>query len=148
MGYYTQYNLTIAKANGRVELERIDEDLRTISGYNDFAIDAHTDTIKWYDHDKDMIELSKKHPNILFQLDGEGEESGDIWRSYYCNGEVEFAKAVLTFPSINFEKMFAENATTDRTISDEEYKNAQDEIIRAEQIIARAADLVKRYNEQ
>jgi len=148
MGYYTQYNLTIAKANGRVEIERINEDLRTISGYNDLGIDAYSDTIKWYDNDKDMIALSKKHPNILFQLDGEGEESGDIWRSYYCNGVEESAKAVMTYPSIDFEKMFVENATSDRMISDEEYKIAQDEIIRAEQAIAKANDLLKRYNEQ
>jgi hypothetical protein len=48
---------------------------------------------KWYEHDKDMIEMSMKFPLVLFKLHGEGEESGDIWDAYYLNGKSQKHKA-------------------------------------------------------
>jgi len=148
MGYYTQYHIAIDRKNGQVDYDKINEDLQKISTYSSLNIDEDTDSIKWYDHDDNMIELSRLHPNVLFRVDGVGEEKGDVWRSYYCNGETESAQATLTFPTIDYEKMFKEFATTDRIISNEEFKNAQDEITRSEQAIARAKNLIERYNGQ
>lgn len=41
---------------------------------------------KWYDHEIEMIESSKNHPDTVFVLDGMGEDSGDVWRKFYFNG--------------------------------------------------------------
>jgi hypothetical protein len=35
-----------------------------------------------------MLKISKNFPEYLFTLDGEGEESGDIWRSFYKNNSM------------------------------------------------------------
>ena len=35
-----------------------------------------------------MLKLSLEFPEYVFILDGEGEESGDIWRSFYKNGKM------------------------------------------------------------
>jgi hypothetical protein len=34
-----------------------------------------------------MIALSRKYPEYLLILDGKGEESGDIWRTFYKAGK-------------------------------------------------------------
>lgn len=50
---------------------------------------------KWYDHEKDIMWLSKKFPNVLFTLHGKGDESGDVWAKYFVNGEIQREKAEL-----------------------------------------------------
>ena len=50
---------------------------------------------------KDMTALSKKYPGHLFQLDGQGEESGDIWRSFFKGGKSQVSKARIVFDEFN-----------------------------------------------
>ena len=54
------------------------------------------DKVKWYEHEQDMIEVSKKFPEIEFILEGDGEEGGDLWRKYFRGGTVYIAKAQVT----------------------------------------------------
>lgn len=93
MGYMTRFNVTIIEgefpefeqkliAQGYSTVERIiAKEAPTLNGYNPFQ-----DQTKWYDYAKDMIEVSLKYPEIIFEISGEGEESGDIWRHYFKNG--------------------------------------------------------------
>lgn len=53
---------------------------------------------KWYSHEQDLKEFSKKYPDILFMLEGEGEENDDMWHLYVRNGKSQKQKAVITFP--------------------------------------------------
>jgi len=57
------------------------------------------ESAKWYESDEDMKILSSReeYKNVLFILDGEGEESGDIWKNYYRNGMQCKLKAKITF---------------------------------------------------
>jgi len=55
------------------------------------------DRMKWYDWSKDMASLSLKYPNLLFSLEGEGEDSGDIWKAWARNGKVVEARAKIIF---------------------------------------------------
>lgn len=81
MGYQTYHQLTITPDDGTLEdhKERISED----AGYGGLW----EEPCKWYDHDDDMLEYSKLYPDVTFILDGDGEESGDIWRTWYKNGK-------------------------------------------------------------
>ena len=45
-----------------------------------------SDSIKWYDYDTDMADISTDIPNVYFTLDGDGEGNDDLWRSYFLNG--------------------------------------------------------------
>ena len=64
-----------------------------------------TESVKWYEHDRDMKVLSKKFSTYLFTLNGEGEESGDIWRKYYLNGKCQTAKAVIALDEFDRKRL-------------------------------------------
>lgn len=67
---------------------------------------GHTsEPCKWYDHNEELAEFSKKYPTWLFILFGEGEESGDIWKRYYLNGKVQEAVAKITFDEFDEKKL-------------------------------------------
>ena len=99
MGYYTQYNLHINPSPSQELLDfevyetRIEELLD--EGFND----------KWYDHDEDMLNLSLSFPEYVFILDGEGEESGDVWRSFYKNGKDYTWRLDYELPDFEEEKL-------------------------------------------
>lgn len=50
---------------------------------------ADGNSCKWYEHEEDMAKFSAAHPGVLFTLDGEGEEAGDVWRKYFRDGLVQ-----------------------------------------------------------
>lgn len=92
MGYYTNYKMIVLDENGRDTDSAEnpvfeDKDLYGSEVSVQQIIEGDLDACKWYDHDKDMIEYSKRFPDFVFILDGEGEESGDIWRKFYKNGK-------------------------------------------------------------
>lgn len=59
----------------------------------------------WYEHDKDMRALSQAFPQYIFTLDGDSEESGDIWRKYYLNSKYQEAKAQIIFADFDVGKL-------------------------------------------
>lgn len=86
MGYFTYF--TLNKISGSDEdYNALIGDIREKTGY-DFSNDTVVEG-KWYDCDEDMTELSKKYPDLIVQMDGDGENSDDIWASRYHNGERE-----------------------------------------------------------
>lgn len=56
------------------------------------------DSIKWYDHDEDMLKLSRQYPDLYFCLTGEGEERDDNWEALYHNGKMQEIRAELVWP--------------------------------------------------
>jgi len=104
MGYYTKFKLHMNHMpeghtvhNSEDEFMRIKLELEAITSYqfHEHRTTPHVldlDEAKWYDHGENMKALSKKWPKILFQLDGDGEESGDVWREYWLDGKVQAAK--------------------------------------------------------
>jgi hypothetical protein len=55
--------------------------------------------VSWQEeeYDKVMKEISKEYPNVIFELSGEGEERGDIWKNYYVNGKIQKCQARIVF---------------------------------------------------
>ena len=87
MANQTEYKLTILPALN----ESSNESLLSEELYNS-SIRAwlYWDINKWLvwtSHQQDMIALSKKYPDYLFILDGEGDAKFDIWRSFYKSGK-------------------------------------------------------------
>lgn len=97
MEYYTRHELEIISGNTDIDHE---EEIGKLIDGNPF-----NDSCKWYSHQKDMIEYSLRYPDTVFELSGEGEESGDIWKEYYKNGKVQVCKVVITFEKFDESKL-------------------------------------------
>jgi hypothetical protein len=55
-------------------------------------------TAPWYDHEEELLSLSRGFPMTIFILYGEGEEQGDVWKKRFINGEVEIVRVEMSFP--------------------------------------------------
>lgn len=94
MGYYTRFELAVI--NGGDYETDYEEVVKEQVDYNPFS-----DETKWYDFEKDMREVSKEHPNVLFELSGEGEEAGDLWKAYFKNGKMQMCKARVEYDNFD-----------------------------------------------
>lgn len=113
MGYYTQYGLDIIQAPGysRDEANNLIRQFRKESEGAHYAIDDDgrcDESCKWYDHEKDLKAFSLKHPNVLFKLEGTGEDSGDVWELYMQAGHSKLCKAKLVFEKFDHSKLLAD----------------------------------------
>lgn len=97
MGYYTDYALT-------AEPNIVDDEFAELF-HRTTQYWLNEGEIKWYNHDEDMIEISKLYPDVLFTLDGNGEDVGDIWRTYYKNGKMQETKAKFMFDEFDENKL-------------------------------------------
>lgn len=99
MGYYTRHELTIISGNDNfTDYEK--EICETAD--NEYLFEEES---KWYDCESDMKEYSKKHPNVVFCIDGVGEEFPDIWKAYYKNGKVFITSAQIVFEEFSEDKL-------------------------------------------
>lgn len=101
MGYSTKYNLEIINDNDDCDVFWED-----IENHDDLYYAVGSDgksgnDCKWYDHEKDMVEISKSYPLLTFKLNGEGEESGDIWVKYFRNGKKQIKEAEIIIPEFS-----------------------------------------------
>lgn len=97
MGYYTTFGLSVR--NGEVT-EEMQTKLKEIQPdyFSDYGLEDLLEgwyNAKWYDWEEDLIELSKTFPTEVFELSGDGEESGDMWRAYFKNGKVQIERAEI-----------------------------------------------------
>ena len=99
MGYYTRYELAVQGDDCGVDHI---ESIEIATGYSGLFSGKE---FKWYGHEKDMREYSKKYPSVLFSLYGEGKESGDIWVEYHKNGLVQRALANIVLDEFNEDKL-------------------------------------------
>lgn len=108
MGYYTSYKLT-SKPDvlAQVHHEESYTDVGTSGDYC-FSLEEDGSTYgpcKWYDHEDDMREISKRHQGVVFKLSGEGEEPSDLWVKYFKNGKMQVCEAQITFPPYDERKL-------------------------------------------
>jgi len=111
MGYYTDF--TITTDSNAIITDLIRTALGEISGH-DFE-DGNVNA-KWYDHEDHITQVSRQFPLVLITVDGEGEESGDMWRLYARNGEFEKVEAKVTFAPCSFTAQVTEYRTIDVSV--------------------------------
>lgn len=104
MGYYTEYEL---KWKQPVKDLSFDDAMASWIR-NNYSAGLYPDgetyqAVKWYDHEYDLIELSKKFPHVLFILNGKGRDEGDLWKKYFKAGEMFVARATITYPQCPFD---------------------------------------------
>ncbi len=129
MGYYTDFIIQIVKQQENVKL-LVEDYLQNILG-SDFFLD-NSFNMKWYNFEEEMKTLSLKFPDVLFKVDGNGEENGDIWRSYFCNGHMITSTATLVF---KFSDGFTEESFYSSNRANVKYKASVQDYISALEII-------------
>ena len=115
MGYYTLYTLVTDHLDSdtidriRQQIQRLRNELGEdwIYGILFDGEQGTGESCKWSDYRSEMIELSKSCPNIRLTLYGEGEESGDIWKEHYLNGQYQRIKAKIIFDDFDPSKLVA-----------------------------------------
>src|SRR3990172_1560959 len=63
------------------------------------------DPQQWYDHEIEMLTISKQYPQALIILTGYGEEYDDIWRKYFKQGKVQKTTAKIIFELFDPKKL-------------------------------------------
>jgi hypothetical protein len=91
MGYYTDYEIS---AQGEHADEAVTFLTEVCAGYDNWD-DGCLQDAKWYDWNLDLKKASLEYPEVLFILDGIGEESPDIWRAWALDGRVEKVVATM-----------------------------------------------------
>lgn len=103
MGYQTTYTLSVYEGGVTIQSILDKESGETFEGLN-YAVDNDgypCDSVKWYDHEDDMLSLSKRNPGVLFKLYGEGGDSMDAWVKYFKDGKSQSCYAKITFDPYN-----------------------------------------------
>jgi len=101
MGYYTKFKIT-SLTEGITDKEA--ESL-VLDVVNEKYGDPFEDECKWYNHVEHMKEVSEKNPSIVFKLQGEGEDPGDMWNKYFKNGKMQVCKVQFIFPPYDESKL-------------------------------------------
>ena len=87
MGYYTLHTISIInKYNSKKNLEKLQEVIKNISGYeftiyDSYLIDDSWNSgygSKWYNFDSEIYEISKELPKFKILVEAE-EENGNTW---------------------------------------------------------------------
>lgn len=126
MGYYTWFEMDVQEHKGKYTVNDIIKYLRNSMNehpdkfypFRETIEDAEEDdsdasyfgmtcdeSSKWYGHDRDMLELSKAFPEIVFCLHGEGSINDDMWNNYYKNGKMQHCKAIITYEEYDESKL-------------------------------------------
>ncbi len=99
MGYYTKYDVTISNldnANQGVKVSRM-LDMSDYAFSDDGTVmDFYYDG-KWYSWKEDCIRASLQYPKILIEINGKGEENGDMWKARIRAGVCERIEARIVF---------------------------------------------------
>ena len=111
MGYSTDF--TITTDAGAIVTDLICTALSELAGFEIYDGEVNA---KWYDHADHIAQVSKQFPLVLITVDGEGEESGDMWRLYARNGEFEKVEAKITFAPCSFTAQVTEYRTIDVSV--------------------------------
>jgi hypothetical protein len=61
---------------------------------------------KWYDHEKEMCQLSMHFPSVVFLLEGKGEDSDAYWKKYFRAGKVQVCvpEVIVKYPAYDISK--------------------------------------------
>jgi len=95
MGYYTNYSLTLD-----ADQETYDRVVARVAEVSDYS-HPFDESIKWYYWEANMRKVSLEFPGLRMTVEGEGEESGDIWVAYILDGKVHKAKAKIQLPDFD-----------------------------------------------
>ena len=60
---------------------------------------------KWYNWEKDLLNLSSEYPEIFITVDGDGEARDDFWRAFIKDGAIQYSCGHIVYDEYDPEKM-------------------------------------------
>lgn len=87
MGYYTTFEVAVIEGCLDDDIVKILREETSYTFEEDSENSVFADHIKWYTRQDDMLRISRRYPNVVFRVRGNGEESGDVWQTFYKNGK-------------------------------------------------------------
>lgn len=107
MGYNTKFTLKVDSNQDQIRkfLEQYESDWDSKYWCAHEAIEDYGESRKWYEHESDMRDLSLEFPDMLFTLEGEGDEAGDLWIKYFKNGKIQKAYARIEYDEFDESKL-------------------------------------------
>ena len=106
MGYYTYYT-NCEPVNWSEQLKQELIDIQPKNFPNTDVVEQwleYGEETKWYDHKKDMTELSRRFPEILFKIHCRGEDS-DEWINYFMNGKSTTCHGEVVFEEFDLKNL-------------------------------------------
>lgn len=100
MGYNSNFKLTLLNPDGSEfygDEIPIWEDIVAQGNYFHSLEDEWSEGMKWYDCKQDMKAFSRRHPDILFFLEREGEECPDLEHMFFLNGKMQSVEGEVTY---------------------------------------------------
>lgn len=108
MGYYTDYSLNIElHGENADDVSKALDELDVLEGIDEYGggmLSAYANA-KWYDWEADLCNLSIRFPKVFIEVEGSGEESGDLWKAYIQNGAIQNCLAQIVYDDYNPTKM-------------------------------------------
>jgi|GEM_PF-2210826 hypothetical protein len=87
MGYRTRFEATVFPSNAmELFLDRLESTVRDGEFVRE-RLAEEGEGMKWYDCEDDMCKVTKGQPYAVM-IDGEGEESADVWRALFRDGKL------------------------------------------------------------
>lgn len=150
MGYYTKFKGKVSGDGVSMAKFENDAEKEITFGSYDFPLSDFNnkygfgdgETYKWYGYDSDMLGLSDKYRNLLFELTGEGEESGDLWKSWYRNGKSVRAEAQIVFVEPDLDTLLPLDLDYEKKAREQAFADALAAVERAEAEYEKAKALV------
>lgn len=111
MGYYTSYSIDTLPKYLDNEAEIAQDLAKLVYGSNirwrsyECLEEVFLESIKWYSYKDDMINFSKKYPDITFIVSGAGEDREDNWKHYFKNGKQQCCPGRIVYEDFDEEKM-------------------------------------------
>lgn len=133
MGYNSSYVINVLPLNNETEQEEIKQTYRDllekISGgtvEDRYVLQAVNDgiceSVKWNSDIKDLTEISSRHPEVILDVFGDGEDADDIWHGRFHVGEQEVYGLVGT---CSWERIMSENELKSIRMSPSAYAIAE-----------------------
>lgn len=115
MGYLTRFKLTWEapipaeitdeRARAKARAERDGQIVAVLEQTEWWSSIEDGEAQKWYSRHTDIREVAMQFPDVVFTLQGHGENATDMWRTYFQADFCYTVKAVITYPEFDPDKL-------------------------------------------
>lgn len=145
MGYYTSFKGSVS--GPQAMLDKLEDDAEKGEVFTDYDIELSDwfgewlnggESMKWYDCEDDCANLSKKYPNLLFEVEGHGAEAGDMWKAWFRNGKSVRVQATLSFDVPDLDEVLPLDVTLERKAAEDALEAAHRKVDEAQRALQSA----------